>query len=260
VDAVVFLWLAPLALACAYYLVARLGGKVLPSYEAAPLAFWMLVVVGTWSAGRHLIGGPVPAWLPTMAVFGFSLLLYHFAVVGLNLRGAFALGGPAGGALKFGLVSYLVFGLLAFLMSFRGIALRTQFTHFSSAADQLFLYGGVSMILFAAIYFLVPGLTGREWSSAGLTSGHLTGVRLGVALSVLALGAAGISQGSMLLNAKTGFGEIAAGVRTSLLLNTAAQFVLLASNLLLLVNFWRSTCSCCQESGETAAVAGGSAS
>jgi len=260
VDAVLFLWLSPLSLACAYYLAAKLSGRVLPSYEAAPLAFWMLMVVGTWSAGRHLIGGPVPAWLPTMAVVGFSLLLYHFSVAGLNLRGAFSLGGPVGGALKFGVFSYLAFGAVAFLLTFRGMALRTQFTHFSTATDQLFLYGAVSMILFAAIYFLVPSLTGRQWSSAGLTSGHFLGVRVGVALSVLALAAAGLSQGGMLLEAKTGFGEIAAGVRTPLLLNTAAQFVLLASNLLLLVNFWRSTCACCAGSDDGVAVAGGSAS
>lgn len=147
-EAVIFLWLAPLALACACYLAAKLTGRVLPSYEAAPLAFWMLIVVGTWSAGRHLVGGPVPAWIPTMAVFSFSMLLYHFAVVALNLRPVFGLGGPVGGALKFGVGGYLLFGAIAFLASFRGVALRTQFTHFASATEQLFLYGSVSMILF----------------------------------------------------------------------------------------------------------------
>jgi cbb3-type cytochrome oxidase subunit 1 len=70
-------------------------------------------------------------------------------------------------------------------------------------------------------------------------------VKIGIALSIITLALAGLTQGAMLLNSKVGFGEIAASTRTYLLVNTAAQFVLLASNLLLLVNFWRSALSCC---------------
>ena len=245
VDALTFLWLAPSMLALAYYLLPKLDEKTLPSYEAAPLSFWLLIVAGTWGAGRHLIGGPVPAWIPTMAVVGFSLLAYHFSVVGLNLRGVLGAKGPAGGALKFGILAYLTFGLVAFVGCFRSVALRTQFTHFASASEQLFLYGAVSMTLFAGIYFLFPKLSGRSWASPSLVSGHLTGVKIGIALSIITLALAGLTQGAMLLNSKVGFGEIAASTRTYLLVNTAAQFVLLASNLLLLVNFWRSALSCC---------------
>ena len=33
------LWLAPLALAGAYYIVPKIAGRVLPTYESAPLGF-----------------------------------------------------------------------------------------------------------------------------------------------------------------------------------------------------------------------------
>src|SRR2546421_701965 len=62
------LWLAPLALAGAYYIVPKVAGRVLPTYESAPLGFWTLIFVGAWTGGRSLIGGPVPAWIPTMAI------------------------------------------------------------------------------------------------------------------------------------------------------------------------------------------------
>jgi len=74
------------------------------------------------------------------------------------------------------------------------------------------------------------------------------------------LGWAGISQGAVMLEPKTGFGEIASGVRPYLLVNTGAQLVLLAANLLLAVNFLRSLCSCCQGSGVSTALSEGSAS
>jgi cytochrome c oxidase cbb3-type subunit 1 len=67
-QGVLSLWLFPLALAGAYYVVPKVDGRALPSYESAPLSFWTLIVFGTWTGGRHLIGGPVPAWIPTMAV------------------------------------------------------------------------------------------------------------------------------------------------------------------------------------------------
>src|SRR4051812_43865314 len=49
------LWLAPLVLSAAYYIVPKVAGRVLPTYDSAPLAFWTLVFVGAWTSGRHLI-------------------------------------------------------------------------------------------------------------------------------------------------------------------------------------------------------------
>jgi cytochrome c oxidase cbb3-type subunit 1 len=81
------LWLAPLALSVAYYVVPKVTGKTLPSYEFASLGFWCLMLVGGLTGGRHLLGGPVPAWIPSVAVVSCALLLFHTFVVLLNLRG-----------------------------------------------------------------------------------------------------------------------------------------------------------------------------
>ena len=62
------LWIAPLALSAAYFVVPKVTGKVLPSYEFASLGFWCLVLVGGLTGGRHLVGGPVPAWISSVAV------------------------------------------------------------------------------------------------------------------------------------------------------------------------------------------------
>lgn len=88
------LWLAPLALSAAYYVVPKVTGKVMPSYEFASLGFWCLIFVGGLTGGRHLLGGPVPAWIPSIAVVSCALLLFHVFVVLLNLRGAFSGRGP----------------------------------------------------------------------------------------------------------------------------------------------------------------------
>ncbi|MDQ1257224.1 MAG: hypothetical protein QG656_1827, partial [Candidatus Hydrogenedentes bacterium] len=125
-QGVLSIWLSPLALAGAYYVVPKVAGRTLPSYEAAPLAFWILIFVGTWTGGRHLIGGPVPAWIPTIAVVGHGLLLFHYVVVALNLRIVLDATGPAIRFISFGLVAYLASGLFETIASFRTMAVHTQ--------------------------------------------------------------------------------------------------------------------------------------
>lgn len=241
-QAVWSLWLVPVGLAAAYYIVPKVAGKVLPSYESAPLGFWTLIFVGSWTGGRHLIGGPVPAWVPTMAVVSASLLLFHYLVLGLNFRIALQSGGTAVRFIRFGLIAYLLAGLAELLTSFRGVALSTQFTFIAPAIEQLGLYGGVSMLFFGAIYYLVPRLTGNAWASAGLLGGHRILVVSGLVLSLVALTYAGCAQGAGLLDEKTTFATIFGQVRLALLVNTAAQLLLVTGNLLLLVNLVRSAC------------------
>jgi len=177
-----------------------------------------------------------------MAVVAGSLLLFHYLVLGLNFRVAFQSGGTALRFVRFGLVAYVLAGLLEFLTSFRGIAASTQFTFVNNAIEQLGLYGGVSMLFFGAIYFLVPRLTVQPWASAGLLGGHRILVTAGVLLSVVALAYAGLSQGAGLLDDKVTFATIFGQIRMVLLVNTAAQLLLVTGNVLLLVNLVRTAC------------------
>jgi len=240
------LWLAPLALAGAYYVVPKVTGKPLPAYESAPLGFWTLVVLGAWTGGRHLIGGPVPAWISTMAVVASALLIFHYLVIALNFRPLLSAGGTAAKFLRFGLVSYLLVGSLELLTSFRAVAMETQFTFLSTALEQLGLYGGISMMLFGALYFMTPRLAGEGWASSSLVTGHRVLAGLGVLLLVATLAVAGWTQASDLLDAKVPFGDIVSHLRVALMLNTAAHGMLLTANLFLVVNFFRTACVCCE--------------
>lgn len=238
-------WLAPMGLAAAYYVVPKVAGRVLPSYDFAPLGFWTLIFVGTWTGGRHLVGGPVPAWIATIAVVACAMLLFHYMVATLNLRVAFGASGTAIRFMRFGLVAYVLTGVLDALTSFRSVALETQFTFLATAVDQLGLYGGVSMMLFGGIYFMVPRLTGRAWASSALTDGHRWFVTAGVVVLILALAVAGWTQADGLLNAKVALSDVFGRVRVSLLVVSGAQLLLLGANLLFLVHFCQSACVCC---------------
>ena len=239
------LWLAPLALAAAYYIVPKVTGRALPSYEFAPHAFWCLLVLGAFTGGRHLVGGPVPAWIASVAIVSCTLLLFHYFVVFLNLRGAFGGGGTALDFIASGLAAYFLGGLADAVTAFRDIAVVTQFTHIDAAQQQLALYGGFTLIIFGAIYYAVPRLSGQPWASTMLITCHRVPALLGVVLLVTSLALAGWMQGHDLLDPKISFADITAHTRNWLLIAVAAQALLLLGNLVFFVNFLRSACAAC---------------
>ena len=233
------LWMAPLGLAGAYYVIPKVTGRVLPAYDLASLGFWCLLFIGGWTGGRHLIGGPVPAWISTIAIVTSAILLSHYLIVFLNLRAAYRGGGAALAFIAFGVTAYVVGGFVDAATAMRVIAVRTQFTFFDEAQQQLAVYGGVSMMLLGTLYYALPRLTGRPWASARLLSWHLVLSFLGLVLLVVTLAAAGVVQGGDLNHAQASFATIAADTRPWLRSASAAQGILLLGNCLLAVNFAR---------------------
>jgi cytochrome c oxidase cbb3-type subunit 1 len=236
------LWLAPLALSVAYYVVPKVTGKTLPSYEFASLGFWCLMLVGGLTGGRHLLGGPVPAWIPSVAVVSCALLLFHTFVVLLNLRGAFSGNGTALKFIAFGLAAYLLGALVDALTSFHAVAAHTQFTYFDEAQKQLALYGAATTILFGGIYYALPRITGKAWYSAGLVRAHLLLSVGGILLLVASLTLASVTQSQELLEATVPFADIVRNTRPWLAAASVAEAVLLLGNLAFLANFYLTSC------------------
>jgi cytochrome c oxidase cbb3-type subunit 1 len=236
------LWLAPLALSAAYYVVPKVTGRVLPSYEFASLGFWCLVFVGGLTGGRHLVGGPVPAWIPSIAVVSCALLLFHVLVVVLNLRGAFLGKGVALKFIGFGLAAYALGALVDAVTSFHAVAAHTQFTYFDEAQKQVALYAAASAILMGGVYYALPRITGKAWLSGGLVRTHLVLTLAGILLLVGSLSMAAVIQSQDLLDPKIDFAEIAHHTRLWLLAASAAQGVLLLASIAFLVNFVGTSC------------------
>ncbi|KXU34668.1 hypothetical protein AXK11_08030 [Cephaloticoccus primus] len=245
------LFLGPVAVAALYYLLPKIKGQVLPAYDFAPYGFWALLIFSSWMGGRHLIGGPVPVWLPTVAIAAASMALIHHIVIGLNLRSLFAPGASL--VLKFaaaGFAAYLLAGLVDAVFSMRGVALITHFTYFEQAQLQLFL-AAFSLIIFAAIYYLGPRLLGVAWPSTTLIRAHFLASLIGFPVLVLVLALAGWRQGLELLDAEISLRAIAAHTRPWLQVAAAAQALLLFGNLTLFAHFARLLCA--QRSGESLA-------
>lgn len=201
-------WLAPVGLAIAYYIVPKATGRAVHRYPTAVFAFWTLLVLSSWSGLVHLIGGPVPAWMITVSVVANTLTLVPLFAILRNFTGTVegkeeaATRSPA---LSFAMLSVYAFFAAGVLKAFGGFRWVGEYTHFSlvtSAQEALFLYGFVTLSLFAAFYHILPRITGREWPSSSLIRWHFWVAIVGVAMLFGCLLLGGFLQGFGLEDAK----------------------------------------------------------
>ena len=195
------LWLAPMGLAVAFYLIPKTIGRAVNSQHLSLLAFWSLLLFGAWSGTSRLIGGPLPAWMVSVGVAASVMMIIPALAVALNLH--FTLDGHYepmnwSPALRFIVtgVSMLVFTwILTALNSLPAVNAVTNFSDITRGLNLLGYYGFFSMTAFGAIYYILPRLTGKEWSSACLISWHFWLATTGILLGVCVLLLGGLIQG-----------------------------------------------------------------
>lgn len=193
----VFVWLSLMGLGTAFYFLPKLSGRPLQSHFYALFAFWTFILFGTWCGIPG--GAPVPAWLPSVTTLASGLLLVPMIVVALiffkTIRGGRSncKGGPLC-YMKFGTLAFLVSGFLVILAACPKANLITQFTWFDFGRVQLQLFGFSAMIIFGAVYEILPRIMGTSLPFPKFVRGHIWLSWLGISLFILPLLWAGIHQ------------------------------------------------------------------
>ena len=95
-------------------------------------------------------------------------------------------------------------------MLFRSLNEITHFTHYTVAHAHLGVYSFYTMILFGAIYYILPRLTGREWISARLIKLHFWTTAVGMIVYWVGLTLGGVLQGLSLNDPNVPFLDIVA--------------------------------------------------
>jgi cytochrome c oxidase cbb3-type subunit 1 len=200
-SGILSLWLTPIALACAFYLVPQILGRRLVSYNLSLLGFWSFALFAAWTGTAQLVGGPVPAWMVSAGVVASILLFIPVLVVSINLfgtmRGSFdALHwSPSLGFVTVGASAFLLVFVEGALLALPKVNAVLHFTDVALGQGLLMLLGFVSMAFFGAMYYIVPRLIDRPWACDGLIRWHfwLFTIATGLAFACLTFG--GITQG-----------------------------------------------------------------
>ena len=192
------LWLLPVGLAVAHYVVPVETGNPVRSRSVAATGFWTLMFAGGWAGQRFAMKGPGPDYLEAIA-FGM-LLVTALPVVSsasnlfATARGRWALGAQAFGlrwaAAGLGLL-VVWFGLVV-VSAVPMVARFVGLTSWSAGLRHMAFYGVFTAFGFALIYHVYPLMVGRGWASPALASFHFWATLGGVAAGALLLMGSGI--------------------------------------------------------------------
>ncbi|HOX57505.1 MAG TPA: cbb3-type cytochrome c oxidase subunit I [Candidatus Paceibacterota bacterium] len=233
-------WLGLVGLAAALYFVPKLVNRELHSRYLALLAFWILILFGSW--GGIPASAPVPAWMPVASavtrVLGVIAVIAVLLNVHRTVRGKCSTlrGHPSWWFIGFGTAAFAVAGLAKAATAFRAVSRVTQFTWFTPAWDLLNAYGYFTMVMFGAAYYIVPQLVGREFPPGKLVRVHFWTAGAGILCFVVPLAAGGIVQGLKLQQAVIPFADVTRGTLPFLRASTMGDLLMALGHLLFLAN------------------------
>lgn len=234
-DNLLVVWLSLTGLAGVFYLVPKLANRELHSHYLALFAFWFLVLFASWSGIPAT--APVPAWMPTISTIATVFLILPVLAVALNVyrtMGRAALVVAGNPALSFVLVGVAAFVVAILAQAFVALLDTRQILHFTwlaGARAQLQFYGFFAMVMFGAIYHILPQLVGLEFHSARLLRAHLWLALSGILLCLAPLAIGGVVQGLQLQNPGIPFVNIMKTSLTFLRVSTIGDLLLLLGHL-----------------------------
>lgn len=195
-------WFTPVGIGAVYYLLPKMTGNAVWSHRLSMIGFWVIFFVYGPTGAHHLINGPVPYWLQTVAIaFSVTLIIPVWTVL-TNFYGT--LNGKWGAVkesvpLKF-LVSAMVFYFITCfqgpMQALRSVSAITHFTNWVVGHAHLALLGTFTFIMFATIYYVLPRLIDRDIWSVKLMEWHFWMSLIGFTLFFVSLTIGGLVQGS----------------------------------------------------------------
>lgn len=205
------LFYTPMALASVYYFLPKIIGRPVQSYNLSLLGFWTLAFFYGQVGGHHLIGGPVPGWLITLSIVQSVMMIVPVISFSVNqhltMRGYFSklMYSPTLRFIVLGGMMYTLSSLQGSVEAIRAVNTVAHFTHFTVAHAHLGLYGFFSMVMFGAIYFVMPRVMSWEWPYPSLIAAHFWLVVLGFSIYFIGLSIGGWLQGLAMLDASKPF-------------------------------------------------------
>ena len=201
-NAVAFFLTTPF-LGLMYYFLPKAANRPVFSYRLSILHFWSLVFIYIWAGPHHLHYTALPEWASTLGML-FSLMLWMPSWGGminglLTLRGAWnrVAEDPV---LKFFVVGVTFYGMATFegpLLSIKSVNALSHYTDWTIAHVHSGALGWNGFMTFGMLYWLAPRIFQTKLWSKKLAELHFWFGTFGILLYIVAIYAAGVTQGLM---------------------------------------------------------------
>ncbi|HET9929553.1 MAG TPA: cytochrome-c oxidase, cbb3-type subunit I [Polyangiaceae bacterium] len=201
-NAVAFFLTTPF-LGLMYYFLPKAANRPVFSYRLSILHFWSLVFIYIWAGPHHLHYTALPEWASTLGML-FSVMLWMPSWGGminglLTLRGAWnrVSDDPV---LKFFVVGITFYGMSTFegpMLSIKSVNALSHYTDWTIAHVHSGALGWNGFMTFGMLYWLAPRIFQTKLWSKKLAEVHFWLGTLGILLYIVAIYAAGVTQGLM---------------------------------------------------------------
>jgi len=168
------MWFMLFTLGLVYYFLPQQLNKPVYSYSLGILAFWAQILFYTTIGTHHFVFSAIPWWLQTVAIVG-SVGMVIPVVAGttnflMTIKGSWNHFRHSYTLPFFlvGIIFYFTGSLQGTAEAFRYTNLIWHFTDFTVAHSHLTMYGIISFLLWGCVYAIVPRITGKEASQAGI--------------------------------------------------------------------------------------------
>lgn len=207
-------WVTAVGLAAAYYLIPKVINRPIFSYNVATVGFSAFIAFAGLTGATRLSGGPLPAWLVTLSIAANIMLVVQIVTVGVNLiltmqdKLHMIYHSPTLRFTFFGVICFLISSVLGLFSSLRSVDRALHFTQFTTAQTQLVLFLFFSMVIYGAIYYILPRLVGCEWLSSSMITLHFYGAAYGGGTMVAMLLMGGVASGLSFIDSEATFAQI----------------------------------------------------
>lgn len=189
-----------------YYFLPKHAGRPIWSYRLSVVAFWSFTYSYIWAGPHHLHYNAIPEWVQSLGMAMSLILLAPSWATMIN--GIMTVSTAweklrTDPALKFIVLSLAFYGLATFegpMMAIRSVNVVSHFTDWTIGHVHSGALGWNAMITYGTFYFMVPRLVGTELYSVRLANLHFWMALAGTMLYIMAMWAAGVSQGLLWLS------------------------------------------------------------
>ena len=201
-NAVAFFLTTPF-LGLMYYFLPKAANRPVFSYRLSILHFWSIVFLYIWAGPHHLHYTALPEWASTLGML-FSVMLWMPSWGGminglLTLRGAWQRVSEDV-VLKFFVVGITFYGMATFegpMLSIKSVNALSHYTDWTIAHVHSGALGWNGFMTFGMLYWLAPRIFRTPLWSKKLAEAHFWVGTLGILLYIVAIYAAGVTQGLM---------------------------------------------------------------
>jgi cytochrome c oxidase cbb3-type subunit 1 len=187
-----------------YYFVPKQAERPVYSYRLSIIHFWALIFLYIWAGPHHLHYTALPDWAQTLGMV-FSIMLWMPSWGGM-INGLMTLSGAwdkvrTDPVIRMMVAAIAFYGMATFegpMMSVKAVNSLSHYTDWTIGHVHSGALGWNGLITFAALYYMVPRLWGRQrLYSVRLVSWHFWLAMLGIVVYAAVMWVSGIMQGLM---------------------------------------------------------------